>query len=303
MRVVLPETFNNKEMFPFLAELVSAENTPLHREIELDFCRLRMIYPTGVTALANVVKLLQQQGCTVTYVRPSDNRCALVNDPVRYLDDSSFFLELFGERLCEESSCRDTTMPLRSIKLVSYILWVKNAVVPWLDRRLSIQTERQIPEFPACMDEVFNNIIDHTQVDVASVHMQHFPKTNEVQIAISDFGVGIPANIRKVPGMENLPDPQCLEQAIKQGVTSKTTPKNRGAGLDTLLQNVVFHNKGRVHIFSKNGHLVAVPSPDAGMFITVEALVKQYPGTLIFIGLKTDTIPPPEDLEEEFSWD
>lgn len=289
-------------MFPFLAELVHDDGTPKHTEIELDFYPLEKIYPTGVTSLANVIRLLQNQGCSVRCIHPLVDRGTSQKSPIKYLDDSNFFLELFGERVYERSVCRATTMPLRFIEYEKYVDWIHNKVIPWLDSQLSIKTARQLPELAMYVYEIFNNIREHAQVDVGSVHMQVFPSHKEVQIAISDFGVGIPMNIRKIPGMPAMTDSQCLEQAIKPGVSSKSLPTNKGAGLDHLLQNVIVENKGRVHIFSKRGHLEAKLQGNV-VGLSVENYEEYYPGTLIFIGLRTDTIRPEDVFGEVFEWD
>ena len=85
-------------------------------------------------------------------------------------------------------------------------------------------------------------------------------------------------------------------------MSSNPTPRNRGAGLDTLVQNVIVHNRGRVAIHSLKGQLNATPN-DSGVGIRTQERDQTHPGTLMLITLRTDTIPPPSEDEEVFSWD
>jgi len=302
MRVNLPAQFNLQEVLPFLGEILASDGSPLAREFEFDFSGLRFIKPEGMTAFANVIKYLQSRSCAIRFTGVRVDASTPPDNPLKYLDDCSFFELFLGKKLFSGSSCRSTTIPLNFIETQSYYSWIRGKVIPWLDLRIGIDTQRQLREFPVCMDEIFNNIIDHAHVTVASIHMQHYPRDNQVFIAVADFGVGIPTNIRRVSVFEGLSDAQCLERAIEHGISSKTTPRNRGAGLDTLLQNIIVHNKGWVRIHSLKGQLTASPS-DQGMSIVSEEKAQSYPGTLLLMKLRTDTIPPPEEDEEEFSWD
>jgi anti-sigma regulatory factor (Ser/Thr protein kinase) len=302
MRVGLPPQFELYEVLPFLGEIIAPDGSPLGREFEFDFSSLQFIKPEGMVALANVIKYLQSKGCTIRFTGVRVDESTPRDNPLKYLDDCSFFEHFLGKKLFSGSSCRKTTIPLNFIETQSYYSWIRNKVIPWLDKRIGIDTQRQLPEFSACMDEIFNNIIDHAHVQIASVHMQHYPRDNQVFIAVADFGVGIPTNIRKVQAFGSLSDAQCLKRAIEHGISSKTTPRNRGAGLDTLLQNIIVHNKGKVRIHSLKGHLTATPSSH-DMTIEIEEREHLYPGTLLLMQLRTDTIPPPQEDEEEFSWD
>lgn len=302
MHVALPSRFGVEEVYSFLDSVLETDGSPRSLEYDFDFSALGFILPEGVVALANVLKYLLSKSCSVRLVGCHVDERTSKNSPLRYLDDCLFFELFLGYKLADNSAPRETTLPLQFLDTERYYSWVFNKVVPWLDRQLVIDTQRQLPELPACLDELFNNIIDHAQVPAASVHMQHFPASNEVLIAVADFGVGIPVNIRSVPDFSGLTDAQCLEKSIEPGVSSKTTPRNRGAGLDTLIQNVIVHNRGRIDIRSLKGHLAITPSGREPVFRAMEKGQK-YPGTLFFITLRTDTIPAPDEGEEAFIWD
>ena len=130
--------------------------------------------------------------------------------------------------------------------------------------------------------------------------IQHSPYLNTVTIAISDFGVGIPYNISNME--PSLNDAQCIVKAVEEGYSTWTQPHNRGAGLVTLIDNVVGDNKGTVFIHSNNGVLEC--NWDDKKQIVMSSRLKNdfYPGTLIEINLRTDNIENVEEDEEDFEW-
>lgn len=102
-----------------------------------------------------------------------------------------------------------------------------------------------------CFGEIFNNINDHSKLDIGCVFAQHFPKMNKITISISDFGVGIPSKIKKLSEYSSLNDSEALEKALEEGVTTMSVPNNRGAGLGIFIQNAVVNMSGEVYIYSK----------------------------------------------------
>ncbi|GEB35326.1 hypothetical protein [Brevibacillus parabrevis] len=121
---------------------------------------------------------------------------------------------------------------------------------------------------------------------------------NEVNIAISDFGIGIPSNVQSViPG---LTDSLAIQKATEQGFSTKSTPGNRGAGLDVLVKNVVKNNQGWVYIHSNHGIVKCKLGHNNDIAMEPSDISGFYPGTLFEIVLRTDTIEHVE--EEEFEW-
>jgi anti-sigma regulatory factor (Ser/Thr protein kinase) len=73
---------------------------------------------------------------------------------------------------------------------------------------------------------------DHagSEAQIASVFPRHYPEDNNIHIAISDFGMGIPDTVRRVkPEIKD--DCKAIPQAVIDGFTSQSTPRNRGPGL------------------------------------------------------------------------
>lgn len=297
--IPLPKQFDTSSMLSFFEKVIDKEKKPLHNSVMFDFCTLDYIKPTGVTALANISIFLVSAGCKVFYRWPEELSYKK-NCPIKYLDDAGYFEIFIKRKIGPSPRRRSTTFPLNSIRVASYPGWLDNNVVPWLDIQLGIKTKSQFPEFIVCIQEIFNNIIDHSLVEIGTVFMQHYPALHTVEIAISDFGVGIPFNVRKI--LPQADDKSAILSAIKEGFSTKSHPGNRGAGLDTLIQNVVRHNRGNLSIHSYFGELFCALQGEEIGFRSRRTDGFYYPGTLLAIRLKTDTIPGPEGLEEEFSW-
>jgi anti-sigma regulatory factor (Ser/Thr protein kinase) len=54
-----------------------------------------------------------------------------------------------------------------------------------------------LAEVKNCIREVFSNIQDHSTENIGCVHVQWFPGGGHVHFSISDFGIGIPAEIAR----------------------------------------------------------------------------------------------------------
>jgi hypothetical protein len=92
-----------------------------------------------------------------------------------------------------------------------------------------------------------------------------------------------------------LPDHQAILLASKEGFSTKQGGRNLGAGLAILIDNVVDRNGGEVQIYANRGVLICAGTQR----IHYEATAF-YPGTLVNIALRTDTIeliPDREDLQ------
>jgi anti-sigma regulatory factor (Ser/Thr protein kinase) len=173
-------------------------------------------------------------------------------------------------------------------------------VFPWIADRVGVD-ERSLDEFKTCIRELFNNIQDHSTEEIGCMHVQKYPNARRVKIAVSDFGIGIPTEVRKVK--PSATDPHALYLAAQEGFTSKPGGRNMGAGLSYLTDNVVSRNRGEVSIYSGSGeiHFHAVPNGAKRQRVALSRGF--YPGTLVSMTLRTDTIGPPEMMEGVMPWE
>lgn len=281
-------------MYGFIDKVLDKDMEPRDKEIYFDFNSLNFIRPVGVTVLNNIIGKLHKHG-TEVYFRCKEPELPKKRCPMAFLDDSMFFYKHLKRTLTPSASLRPTTRPLVDVSYEGSYQYL-DETISWLAKKLSM-TKKSLGDVRMCLEEVFNNIGDHSDENNGSFFIQQFPKENKVMIAISDFGIGIPGSIQKKFPFYN--DSDSLKMAIQQGFTTKSTPKNRGAGLDTLLHNVVINNKGSVYIHSNHGILVS-ENKNNEMDIHTKLTRGFYPGTLLEITFRTDTL---EYIEEEYSWD
>jgi hypothetical protein len=289
----LPAQLNGATLCRFANEFSSQCEGRLPKEVDLDFSTLKFIRPSGVTFLSNFIEYLSHNRVKYYF-----NNHTTRNDPLKFLDDSCFFEMYTGKRIFHDSSRRMTTFPLRQIRNEQSHALVSNELVPWLMSAIDINRS-SLHTLKVCILEIFNNIKDHSTLDIGGIFAQHFPKEKDVTISIADFGKGIPATVRG--RMLFLTDAEAIVKAIELGFTSRSTPRNRGAGLDFLLQTVVAENGGSVTIFSLtsyvlfyrlNGGIAYAATADAGF----------CPGTTIEITFRTDAIRAVPDEPEELEW-
>jgi anti-sigma regulatory factor (Ser/Thr protein kinase) len=131
-------------------------------------------------------------------------------------------------------------LPLVKIARPDSHSWIGSSFLPWLDYSTGI-AQRSFYGVATCISEIFNNIQDHTNFDIGSIFAQHFPKEKMISISVSDFGDGIPHVVRtKLP---NLSDSAAILTAV-EGFTTKSNPRNQGAGLAYLLRTVALGHPG-----------------------------------------------------------
>lgn len=291
--VQLPHRLNGVNLRLVIKEFVTRCAGAIPDEVCIDFAQLGFIEPAGVTFLSNFILWLRNKGAA-TILTGFD----ATKDAVRFLDDALFFEQHHGSKLNPSANPRRTTMPLVDVLHERSHAFLRGKFVPWLARASSVSRPSLGP-FQVCISEIFNNIQDHSTLEIGSFFAQHFPNLNRVSIAVADFGRGIPALVRQVH--PNLSDNEAILKAAEVGFTTGSTPRNRGDGLDYLMQTAVASNGGTVTVFSLNG---AVKFFRHGT--SVRALPVRTsgfcPGTTFDISLRTDTIEHLGEEPEEFSW-
>lgn len=292
--VLLPSRLTHQTMHPFISQAVDENGDARWSTVAFNFGRLSFIDPTGVVVVSNLIDYLRESGVKVKFriTKP-------YSQTIEYLDDFGFFRHYKGEALRATAALRNSTVPLERVKSAELYAYLENKLMPWIAARVGLEQE-SVAGVKTCFEEIFHNIDDHAGVKIGCVFAQFFPKNSHIHVAISDFGVGIPAVVRKV--IRGISDVDALLKAAEEGFTTKTNVRNRGAGLPTLMRYVTLRNKGNVQIASGRAELAA--TYDFGTKIRARAANGIYPGTLVKIILKTDTFEAmAADVQsEEFQW-
>lgn len=295
MNILIPYRLDGITLSRLVDPILTTPQAKLPDKIYFDFSSLGFIKPTGVAFLGNLVQWLNRRGVGVMF-----SNAIKETPPLRYLDDSEFFKRFVGQNIFGNSRIRPTTIPFQPVCHSESHAWVRLTLIPWLSNAIGI-TESSLHGLQVSIQELFNNIKDHTQHDIGSIFVQHYPNNKQVTIAISDFGIGIPANVRKIN--PNLGDNDSIIQAIEEGFTTQGVPTNRGIGLHYLISTVVCGLRGTVTIYSSSGIVRFYPvsqGTNVGTFAYTG--VGFCPGTTISIELNTGAIPVLPDETEELTW-
>lgn len=296
--VLLPQRFNSDTMLPFLSEVVDEQRDAKCSKVIFDFSRLQFVEPVGVVVLSNVIEYFKLLKCKVSF----KNHMAQT-EGTKFLDDSLFFERYLGKKLFGAAPVRGTTIPLSLIHSEKAQEYLIKTLMPWVGREVGM-TPESLSGVRVSLEEVLHNVRDHSGVQVGCTFAQHFPKKKTIQIAISDFGAGIPNVVRKK--RPETSDPAALRLACQEGFTTQSNVQNRGAGLPTLIKYVTQKNDGNVLIAAGHGYLSAVSTPSGlqPFKITTRSADGFYPGTLVRVILRTDTLErAANDAELElFSW-
>ncbi len=289
----LPATLGGFQLGRVIGEFVQRCEGVIPTSLCIDFSNLNFIEPTGVTFLSNFIAWLNQNGASVVF-----HGHDIGSPPLRFLDDSLFFLKHLGSKLSQASCPRQTTQPLIDVHHEHSHSWLTFHVLPWLSGRLAVAPTSLDP-FQVCVSEIFNNINDHSTLQIGSFFAQHFPNVNRVSVAVADFGRGIPDRVRQMH--PELSDCEAIMRAVQPGFTTNSVRGNRGVGLDYLLTTVVGTNEGMVTIFSLNG-IVTFWKSGAGINARPYQSFGFCPGTTIDISLRTDTLHGWGQGAEAWSW-
>jgi anti-sigma regulatory factor (Ser/Thr protein kinase)/anti-anti-sigma regulatory factor len=293
--VELPASFNALTMYQFISELLSEQREAKCSKVYFDFTKVTFIEPVGVVVLSNLIEYLKKLGVSVCFKgHKNRTKCTV------FLDDSGFFNQCLKARIFDGSGLRSTTVPLKLIAQTEFTSYLYMKLMPWIGREVGL-TEQSLSALRTSLEEILHNVNDHSGVSIGCTFAQHFPNMKQIQIAISDFGRGIPKVVRtKLP---KLTDPEALKKACEEGFSTQSNVRNRGAGLPNLIRYVTQRNNGTVLIASGEANISAAKGIN-GTKLTARTQSGFYPGTLVRVILRTDTLEKTaSDAElEPFEW-
>lgn len=309
-RIYIPSNMDIGDVAYFFEYVLNLINETQPTAICFDFTKLAFIKPAGVVTLWNIVDYIfsNYRNIEIYYTIPDGYQLNPRGFPcVDYLDDSLFFEKVMGKRQHQASRPRSTTNGLEKLQPGNYNLMYIQNTISWLKGNVSLR-KKSFGVLETALGEVFNNINNHSQSNIGGcAFAQHYPRNNEIAFCIADAGVGIPNKIRTKYTTDHLGKPlvndsDVIKFATRAKVTTESTPGNRGMGFDNLL-TIMNLNKGSMTVVSGRGKLTydyntsTITSPDK--IITSDDKY-YYPGTLIMLKFKTDTLDI--DEEEDLEW-
>ncbi len=289
--VTLPVIFTKDTMYSLMRDLFRGlKDKP--KLIVFDFAKLKSIQVGGITTLSNTAEFCRSLGMDIVF------RNAGACGAAHFLEGSGLLAQYQGIPGVARAS--KGFFPLQLVEYDRSFNHVTNQLVPWLAGVLG-QDERALTSLKAGLGEVFNNINDHSMVKLGC-SASHFDAAEDtITMCVADFGIGIPGRVREKVKLTS--DQAAIAMACQQGFSTRSTPKNRGAGLHVLIQNVVHRNHGTVIIHSGEGSYSCVFNPDRPLKGTGRPAPGKYPGTMIYMTLRKSDFVPDDIDEEEFQWD
>lgn len=293
--VRLPTNLNISSVGGVVRQAITSNTSIGREEIAINFEGLRFADPVGVVGLGGLVRYLLELNSEIKF-----SGLHLDTEVLRYLDSAGFIEEFLGKKINEESILRSTTVPYVNFRDTQYLSYLYGSLTPWIAREVNL-SEDTISTIRTCLEEAFHNIEYHSGVASGCTMSQHFPQKKQLKFALADYGRGIPSLVRTILDIPS--DARCIRKACEEGFTTKTNVRNRGAGLAILIRYVVERNGGSVELRSHKGYLRAYPVDGKIRWETYD-LDWAYPGTLVHVTLRTDTL---ERLDSEvelevFQW-
>lgn len=292
----LPYRLTHSECCQFITERII---TPITKNIDggylIDFSKTTFIDPSGVAALYNSLQYLILQKRDIHF-RGHELR----TDVNTYLDDSGFFETFLQQRIFPNRPRRQTTVPLHVFDVKNYYGHLMTKLMPWIAQSVEMDAQN-LEVLRATLEEAYHNVTYHSGVNYGCVFAQHFPKREELEVVISDHGFGIPYRVRtKFP---QTTDNAALLLAFEKGFTTGSVVANRGWGLWQLSNYAAQKNGGEVSLRSGYGIATAIHGNEQPVITALQSKWV-YPGTLVRVVLKTDTLRRVRnDTEKEvFSW-
>ncbi len=139
-----------------------------------------------------------------------------------------------------------------------------------------------------CIDELFQNIIDHSQSNgTAFASIEYKEGDNLIDIAICDFGVGIPYTLKSLYKK----DEDALFNCLRLGITAKTHTHNKGWGMDNIVNTM--SEEDVMHIISNEAVLTKVGGHQPA---ETKKVPYDFHGTLIYFTISIHDFEDQETL-------
>lgn len=250
-------------------------------KVIIDFSNADFLEPFHITSIACLIEEYHIAGCKIEFVIPNGKVGKYLYN-IRFNEywESEFDRNAYTETLKQTTLCLwKVDKQLIGQYSISASEYYRNNY--FVDSNLDMVS--------ISLGEIFNNIYDHSKSAVTGyVLTQYYPKLNQLQTCICDFGVGIPTSLNeynKMKGKLEFPDNKALEEAFKWGVSSLSKPHNRGFGLDTL-RSCIVNNKGSLKFLSNFAQYELNQNGENSYNKNI-----CFPGTLIVIKLDTNNLP------------
>src|SRR5690242_9278731 len=263
------------------------------KDIILDFNQTKFLNPFFLCGLACVIKRLQNSGkqFILKYDKnPSINSYlttiffpSMVSTP-EDVDNDLKILKNYSDK---------TYIPLISFKtgFNENATLQRENILSLISQLLKNQlnfSELERQPLSYFLDELTNNINDHSGAEQGYLFAQFYPNSNYLDVCICDAGKGIYQSFLENPKFSPSNEIEAIQLALS-GNSTKDRPEARGFGISTTRNMLVNGLKGILFIWS--GNTTFYQAVNEEMIVSVEKNI-YFQGT--FIALRFPTVIPGE---------
>ncbi|MDD5216008.1 MAG: ATP-binding protein [Methylococcales bacterium] len=276
MRYYLPNVYgdirSDKNGFTQLAKLKETLNSSSDDEFIVDFSKCGFFEANMSAPLKAVLSSIADKPKLVTIERLSQKIESILR--------KNLFLTEYGySSICDSYA---TALPYRCFQTSDRKTFDDYLDIHLSGKNIPKMSQELKRKFRQSIFEIFDNCAIHSGSDKGVfVCGQFYPKLNRLDLTISDAGIGIRTNVRRVfnPKISSV---DAIRWAIQEGNTTKTGSQPGGFGL-ALLQSFIKQNQGKIQIISRQGYYEFV-----GGVPKFEKLDLDFLGTTINLEIKTD---------------
>ncbi|MGJ8743829.1 ATP-binding protein [Polaribacter sp.] len=285
----VPSSQQLDDWFRFVSE--SIKNTNDIDLLIVDFNEVRFMETDDFVILACLIESFYINNCKISFIGGTDG----FNNHLFNIKFKEYWKVGF-DRSKFTLSHNSTTLCLWKISenmIYSYSMYAKEYFERFTDNK-------DLVPLSSNMDEVFNNIFDHSKSPVTGyIITQYYPKNHKISFSVCDFGIGIPTSINNsdVQGTKEIEDWKAILKSLERGFSINSTPRNRGFGLNNILELTESSN-GKLLIISNNG----IVEKQAGNVYRAGNVGYDFSGTLIKVEVDLNTFVEKDDTDEIFDF-
>lgn len=264
-------TLSYDRMFQ-LWEQASGDNL----DVVFDFSDCEFLRQSAVAFLGGLARLIAYRGGRARFAWDTMRSGILMN-----LKQNGF-LAAFGEPV---PPWVGNSVPYREVRVLNVPCIVRHLQNLWLGRNWVHLSPALQNAIAGRVCEIYVNAFDHARSPIGVFSCgQHYPRLKTLKLTVVDFGVGIPSNVRLFLRHDSMPADAAMRWAFQRGNTTRPGRISGGVGFD-LLKDLVRVNKGRLDVFSYDGHAVIMQNVE--MYYTRPM---SFEGTLVTITLRCDNL-------------
>lgn len=285
----VPSSQKAEDWFYFIRE--SLKHTEGVTQLIVDFNHVQFMDTDDFVVLACLIESFYIKGCDISFIggtKGFNNHLFNIKFKEYWkkgFDRNKFTLSYNKSTLCLWKISEDM--------IYSYSMYARE----YFER---FAKNKDLIPLASNMDEVFNNIFDHSKSPVTGyIITQYYPKNNKLSFSVCDFGIGIPTSIKEAINVteQDFHDWKAILKSLEKGFSINSTPRNRGFGLNNILE-FTESSRGRLLIISNDG----IVEKKAGQMYRAGSEGFNFSGTLIKVEVDLNTFDDKDETDQIFDF-